>query len=101
MAGAGRNDRLLRGVFSKDLERRHPMRTRQPDSKERIEVLLEEERHHLRGRRGNRRRHPPNLLRSPRRNLMNRTLEVVQIPVSDVDRAESFYANLQQISARD
>jgi hypothetical protein len=32
---------------------------------------------------------------------MNRILEVVQIPVSDVDCAESFYANLQQLSASD
>jgi hypothetical protein len=29
MAGTVHNDRLLRAVFSKDLERRHPMRTSQ------------------------------------------------------------------------
>ena len=31
MAGAIHNDKLLHGVFSKDLERRHPRRTRQLD----------------------------------------------------------------------
>ena len=42
MAVTGRNGRLVCGVFSKDLERRHPMRTRLLDSKERKEVLLED-----------------------------------------------------------
>jgi FlaA1/EpsC-like NDP-sugar epimerase len=42
MAVTGRNGRLVCGVFSKDLERRHPMRTRQLHRKERMEVLLED-----------------------------------------------------------
>ena len=41
MAVTGRNGRLVCGVFSKDIERRHPMRTRQLDRKERIEAMLE------------------------------------------------------------
>jgi hypothetical protein len=35
MVGAIYNDRRLHAVFSKDLERRHPMRTRQLHRKER------------------------------------------------------------------
>ena len=42
MAGAIHHFRLLCAVFSKDFERRHLMRTRQPDRTERIEVLLED-----------------------------------------------------------
>jgi hypothetical protein len=41
MAVAGRNGRLHRGVFSEDLERRHPMRTRRLDRKDTMKMLLE------------------------------------------------------------